>query len=176
MRNLILTIVATALIVTAYFAGKRYFLRPGIENGVNAFDFSGILPDGRSFTLKELRGKYVLLDFWGSWCKPCRDSHPELKKLYAEFHNASFKNADGFEIVSFGVEKNMNSWQNAIVADELKWPYQLVSSDLFDHPVVQQYNVRQIPTKFLINPDGRIIAVDPSIDQVRKLLAEYAIR
>ena len=123
--------------------------------------------------MSELKGKYVLLDFWGSWCKPCRESNPELVRLYNEFHKAAFREAAGFEIVSYGVERNMERWIAAIAADGLIWPYHLVSADMFDDPVVREYKVKQIPTKFLISPKGVIIAVDPTVFEIRKLLDSY---
>ena len=159
------------LVVLGYKAAKRFVLKPSIDSGIKAYEFTGNLPDGSSFALSDLKGKYVLLDFWGSWCKPCRRAHPELKKLYAHFHPADGESAD-FEIVSFGVERSEARWSAAIREDGLPWPYHLVSITLFKHPFVEAYNVRQIPTRFLIDPDGAIIAVDPSIGQIKKILAE----
>ena len=158
------------LIVFGYKAVKRFMLKPSIDSGIKAFGISGKLPDGTTFSLSDLRGKYVLLDFWGSWCKPCRRAHPELKKLYAEFNSGESMPAAGFEIVSFGVERNEARWRAAILEDGLPWPYHLFSANLFKHPFVEAYNVRQIPTRFLIDPAGSIIAVDPSIPQIKKIL------
>jgi hypothetical protein len=91
-------------------------------------------------------------------------------ELYNRFQNQDFKDSGGFEIVSIGVEQNRNSWASAIQADGLTWPYQLISLGDFDTPMIKSYNVKQIPTKFLINPKGIIIAVDPSLDEVAKIL------
>jgi len=126
--------------------------------------------------LSQLKGKYVLLDFWGSWCKPCRESHPQLIDLYNQFHSMDFKDGSGFEIVSFGVERNPGSWQNAIKDDKLDWPYHLVSTNLFDNPTVEAYKVKQIPTRFLINPEGTIIAIDPTFNAISALLQKRLMK
>ncbi len=160
------------MLVGAFYVGKKFYLKPRLEQGIEAYEIEGNLADGSDFKLSELKGKYVLLDFWGSWCKPCRESHPELTRLYQEFHGVIFKDADGFEIVSFGVERNSDKWKEAIMADSLSWPYHLVSLNLFTSPIVEAYNVKQIPTKFLINSSGIIIAVDPSLEQISQLLRD----
>src|SRR5688572_3972742 len=142
MKNILLTVLACAIIVTVYFIAKRYYLKPRIENGVLAADFGGTLPNGKKFSLTQLQGNYVLLDFWGSWCKPCRETHPELIRLYKTFRKKDFKDSAGFEIVSYGVEKNVVHWKEAIVADSLPWKYHLTSQDLFNDPVIKAYNVK----------------------------------
>jgi thiol-disulfide isomerase/thioredoxin len=172
MKNILITTIVSILILSAYYFGKRYFLKPDIKQGVEASEITGILPDGSPFMLSSLQGKYVLLDFWGSWCKPCRESNPQLVELYRDFSSAEFSNAQGFEVVSFGVERTASGWKEAISFDGLFWPYHLVSTDLFDSPVVRAYKVKQIPTKFLLNPDGIIIAVDPSLERTRELLTQ----
>ena len=158
------------VLVIGFYFGKQLYLKPGIENGINAPEINGTLTDGSEFSLSGLRGKFVLVDFWGSWCKPCRESHPQLVRLYEEFHDKPFDEASGFEVVSYGVEQRADRWKEAIEMDQLLWPFHLVSEDLFNSPVVKAYNVKQIPTKFLIDPEGAIIAVDPTIAEVRKIL------
>jgi thiol-disulfide isomerase/thioredoxin len=173
LRSTLITVILAILVVSGYYFGKKLYLKPRIERGVRAAEINSILPNGEPFMLSSLRGHYVLLDFWGSWCRPCREEHPELVKIYNEFHEANFKNADGFEIVSFGVERNKQSWQNAILSDGLTWKYHLVSENLFDSPGIEAFKVRQIPTRFLINPKGVIIAVDPALGEVRKVLKSH---
>lgn len=170
MKNILVMAGLGILIVFGFKAVKRFVLKPSIKSGIEAYGITGKLLDGTSFSLADLQGKYVLLDFWGSWCKPCRKAHPDLKKLYAEFNSGESMPAAGFEIVSFGVERNEARWRAAIAEDELPWRYHLYSANLFDHPFVEAYNVRQIPTRFLIDPAGSIIAVDPSIPQIKKIL------
>lgn len=176
MKHTIVSIIIAVILVAGYYIGKSYFLKPNLVRGEKAAEISGILADGSSFNLSSLKGKYVLLDFWGSWCKPCRESNPMLVQLYSEFHNQSFHEASGFEIVSIGVERSREAWLRAIQVDQLQWPYQLLSTTLFESPIVKAFNVKQIPTKFLINPGGIIIAVDPSIEEIKEILDDRLIR
>ena len=97
-----------------------------------------------------------------------------MVELYNRFQNQHFKDSNGFEIVSIAVEQNRESWASAIKTDGLIWPYQLISLGDFDTPIIKSYHVKQIPTKFLINPKGIIIAVDPTLDEVAKILETKA--
>jgi thiol-disulfide isomerase/thioredoxin len=170
MKNLLVTTGTCVLIFLGFYLGKHFYLKPKNITGDKASEIHGQLPNGNSFSLEELEGKYVLLDFWGSWCGPCRETHPQMVELYNRFQNQHFKDSSGFEIVSIAVEQNRESWASAIEADGLIWPYQLISLGDFDTPIIKSYHVKQIPTKFLINPKGIIIAVDPTLDEVAKTL------
>jgi len=172
MKNMLLTVGLAILVLVGFQIGKKLYLKPKNITGEKAIEITGQLPDGTSFNLSDLKGKYILLDFWGSWCGPCRQSHPKLVSLYGRFNNQSFKDASGFEIVSVALERNAANWQNAIQSDGLIWPYHIMEAGSFDSPAVKAYSVKQIPTKFLINPDGIMMAVDPSFDQIAKLLEE----
>lgn len=170
MKNLLVTTGMCCLIILGFYLGKHFYLKPKNITGDIASEIGGQLPDGSPFSLKDLHGKYILLDFWGSWCGPCRQTHPQLVELYNRFQNQHFKDSSGFEIVSIGVEQNRENWSSAIQSDGLSWPYHLLAIGDFDTPIIKAYNVKQIPTKFLINPEGIIIAVDPTLDEVAKIL------
>ena len=157
-------VVAVALIA------NHLYRKPRFVNGESAPDFTGYLVSGDSMRLSDLRGQYVLLDFWGSWCKPCREQSPELRRLYREYSDRDFKRAEGFEIVSVGVETNRQAWLRAIEKDSLYWPYHISDVQRFDDRVVQQYGVREIPTTYLLDTEGTIIAVNPSGERLGELL------
>ena len=171
MKNLIATTAMCVLVFIGFHLGKRLYLKPKNITGDKASEIRGQLPDGSEFSLKDLQGKYVLMEFWGSWCGPCRQTHPQLVELYNRFRNQGFRDSEGFEIVSIAVEQNRTNWAAAIEEDSLSWPYHLITLGDFETPIVKSYHVRQIPTKFLINPEGIIIAVDPTLDEVAKILA-----
>lgn len=174
MKNLLMTTGICILIVAGYYLGKHLYLKPKNITGDKASNISAPLPDGTMFSLKDLHGKYVLLDFWGSWCMPCRQTHPQLRELYDRYVSKDYQDASGFEIVSIGVEQKRENWQSAIETDQLIWPYHLLILSDFDDPITKAYNVKQIPTKFLINPKGVIIAVDPTLEEVAKILDKRA--
>lgn len=170
--NLILNILLIGII--GIYIGRYFYMKPKFINGEKAPDFSAALIHGSQFSLSKLRGRYVLLDFWGSWCGPCREENPKLVALYREFKRKRLKKADGFEIVSVGIENHAPRWSRAIENDGMIWPYHIldVSSNMkfFNSPIAQLYGVKQIPTKYLINPEGRIIGVNLSTEKIRAIL------
>ena len=166
--NTILNILLLAL--AGLFIARYFYRQPSFVNGESAPDFTAGTIGGGQLRLSSLRGHYVLIDFWGSWCGPCRQSHPSLVNLYTQYHDQTFKDADGFEIVSIGLDRSQTNWQNAIRQDGLTWPFQIIEPAGFDSQTAKSYTVKQLPTKFLINPKGILMAVDPSISEVDKLL------
>ncbi|GAB4293218.1 MAG: TlpA disulfide reductase family protein [Marinilabiliales bacterium] len=125
------------------------------QTGINqiAPDIAEPSPDGDTIRLSSLRGKYVLLDFWASWCAPCRRENPNLVKNYNKYHDK------GFEIYQVSLDKNKNDWVKAIKDDGLNWIH---VSDLqfWNCKAAKMYNVQSIPANFLIDPEGKIIAVN----------------
>ncbi len=118
---------------------------------VEAPDFTQAQPDGTPLSLSELRGKLVLVDFWASWCGPCRVENPNVVKLYERFKDR------GFEILGVSLDSNREAWLKAIADDGLTWRH---VSDLkyWQNAVAVQYGVRSIPHTVLVGPDGVILA------------------
>lgn len=108
-------------------------------------------PEGEMVSLSSLRGKVVLVDFWASWCKPCRAENPNVVNAYSKYHDK------GFEIFSVSLDKDKASWLRAIEADNLTWTH---VSDLkfWNSAVVKLYNISGIPFAVLIDQEGKIIA------------------
>ena len=154
------TFIAISLLVLGGAIGKYFYQMPKFINGEKAADFSTTLLNGEPFKLSDLHGKYVLLDFWGSWCGPCRKANHEILPIYEKYHNAQFENANGFEIVSVAIEKNEASWKKAISQDGLAWKYHISTLNEFDNPIALQYGVKIIPTSYLLSEDGMIIGVN----------------
>lgn len=119
--------------------------------GAEAPDIEQQTPEGKTFSLAQLRGKYVLIDFWASWCKPCRIENPNVKKVYAKY------NKKGFEILGVSLDRSQDAWIAAIQQDGLPWKH---VSDLafWNNAAAQQYGVNSIPYTVLVDPEGRILA------------------
>lgn len=125
--------------------------------GTPAFAFERLDKDGNKVSPELLKGKTYLLDFWGSWCGPCRASHPHLKELYAKYKDK------GFEIVAIAHERGKAleeckaSWSKAIEEDQINWVHILNQDGIEQQNVVSTYHVSSFPTKILIGADGKII-------------------
>ena len=119
------------------------------DKGDIAPDFEATLVDGTAFKLSDLKGGYVLLDFWGSWCPPCLKESPDLAAL----HN---KHSDKLTIVSVALEKNQNTWKKAVTKYGYTWKNQIVQKNKFVmlSEIARKYGVTEIPAKFLISPEG----------------------
>lgn len=143
---------------------------PKYSDGEVAPAISAQLIDGSKFELKDLKGKYALLDFWGSWCAPCRRENKKVVALKKEFENATFSDASGFEVVSIAIETNENAWKKAIQGDGLYWKYHIAQLQRFKSPIAKDYGIKEIPTKYLVGPDGNILSVNASFESITKLL------
>ncbi len=157
-------------IVGAIWLGNHLYFKPKYVNGETAPDFAMKLIDGKALNLSDLKGNFILLDFWGSWCGPCRRENPKLVKLYREFHGKTFEEADDFEIVSVALEMKEARWKAAIAKDGLIWPYHHADFDGMDSAIGKKYGVREIPTKYLITPDGYIAGVNMTYDEIKSFL------
>ncbi len=177
LRFLLKTAGICLLIVCIAWLARYLYMKPQYAGGEKAPPITSQLMDGSDFNLAQLNGKYILLDFWGSWCSPCRAESPQLVKFYEQYHEASFADADGFEIVSIGIETKVSRWLRAIQKDGLLWPYHIMdkatSLRFFDSPIAADYGIREVPTKYLLNPRGEIIGVNLSFDEMRKHLEKH---
>lgn len=125
--------------------------RKGVAVGSMAPDFTLRTPEGKELSLKDLRGKYVLLDFWASWCKPCMAEVPHVKEVYQQFHDK------GFEILGVSLDNKQDLWTDAIAKHRLDWLH-VSSLEGWKCPVAKLYSVTGIPATFLLDPEGKIIA------------------
>lgn len=107
--------------------------------------------DGKPVSLESIKGKYILLDFWASWCGPCRMENPNLVVAYKKYHEK------GFEIIGISLDEDKDAWEKAINQDNLTWT-QLSDLKGYDNEVAKLYNVTALPYNYLINPEGKIIA------------------
>lgn len=121
-----------------------------VKEGKNAPAFSLVATDGKEISLESFKGKYVLVDFWASWCQPCRQENPNVVAAYKAY------NSKGFEVLGVSVDRDEQAWLNAIKEDGLIWS-QVRDTE---NKVAEMYALQQIPTTFLLDREGVIIATN----------------
>jgi len=140
-----------------------------VRIGGEAPDITLPTPEGDTISLSSLRGNYVLLDFWGSWCRPCRGENPNLVLNYKKYHDK------GFEIFQVSVEKSHEAWINAIRQDNLSSWHHVSDLQFWNSPAVKLYKVQGIPANFLIDKEGKIIATNLRGSALGEKLAEVLL-
>jgi len=140
-------------------------LNQDLKIGDQYVDFAQEDAQNKLVRLSDFNGKTVLLEFWGSWCAPCRESNPELVKIYNEFRDK------GFEILGVGAETKREAWLNAIETDKLPWT-NVTDLKGDKNKAALIYGVSYYPTNFLIDKTGTIIARDLQEDKLRERLKE----
>ncbi|MCB9425595.1 MAG: AhpC/TSA family protein [Flavobacteriales bacterium] len=115
--------------------------------------FTGATPDGKALSLTDVKGKVTLIDFWASWCGPCRKESPYLVKTYNDFKDK------GLSIISISLDENKDNWKEAITTDHLNW-HHVSNLKGWNEPIAQLYNVKGIPAAFLMDENGVIVAKD----------------
>ncbi len=128
-------------------------------------DFSAPNPEGKEVSLKESLGKVTIVDFWASWCGPCRKENPNVVAIYKEFH------AKGLNIVGVSLDKDAKAWKDAIAKDKLTWT-QVSHLKFWDEPIAAQYKVESIPATFILDASGNVVAKDLRGADLRNKIAE----
>lgn len=116
---------------------------------------------GQEIKLSSLEGKMVLIDFWASWCKPCRKENPSLVEAYNEYKDKEFKNGDGFTVFSVSLDTKKIMWEKAINMDGLAWEYHVSDLKGWNNKVSKLYRIKSIPQSYLIDGSRRVISVNP---------------
>jgi peroxiredoxin len=144
---------------------KKYITYLPMQIGHNAPEILSSTPEGKEIRLSDFKGKYVLLDFWASWCGPCVKQFPDLTKLYNQYKDK------GFVILSVSADDKKDAWLKGIKDNNLPWPQ---ASDVmgFKSGNLQTYLVGNLPDNYLIGPDGKIVAKHMDLPTLRSELAK----
>ena len=136
-----------------------------VKVGNAAPNFSAPSPEGKSISLKESLGKVTIIDFWASWCGPCRAENPNVVAMYNELH------AQGLNIIGVSLDKDAAKWKDAIAKDKLTWSH-VSNLKFWDEPIAKQYNVQSIPATFILDAKGNIVAKDLRGDALKAKVKE----
>ena len=167
MKNkfILLSILVLSVLSQSFVSGDKddkTKSEPAVEVGVNVGNLAPELayknPEGDIVKLSSLKGQMVLIDFWASWCPPCRKENPSLVEAYMLYKEESFKNGNGFTIYSVSLDKNEKDWTKAISDDELSWEYHVSDLKYWYSDAASTYGIRSIPSNFLIDGNGIIVA------------------
>jgi thiol-disulfide isomerase/thioredoxin len=168
-----------AIMIVALLMG--FFLKSSAQNndfiklGQQAPNLAFPNPNGEILKLSELnKGRFILLDFWASWCGPCRMSNPGLVKMYNEFSKMNFKGAkNGFTVVSVSLDGDANQWKAAIEKDGLIWPNHMSDLKKWQSQASTLYGLGFIPQAFLIDPSGKIIGKYMRAEEAKEDIKQY---
>jgi peroxiredoxin len=140
-------------------------LLKSVQVGQPAPEFTIMSIDNTPISLSDFKGKYLLLDFWASWCMPCRQENPNVVEAYKQFRNKNFT------VFGISLDKDKEAWEYAVANDKLFWSH---GSDLndFEGKTVSLYQVESIPSSFIIDPNGKIIAKNLKGDDLLKFLSD----
>jgi len=149
------------------FTVNAQYSNETIGLGQQAPELSFPNPAGETVTLSEVyKKRIVLIDFWASWCRPCRAANPRLVEMYEKYKDKKFKDAKkGFTVLSVSLDQNKEAWIKAIQKDNLTWPYHISDLGAWNSKAAQIYGIQFIPQAFLVDGNGKVIGKYSSAEQ-----------
>ena len=164
--------IAITLMLNRYVSQERAMqtMRPKRDGQISVGDTMPDIalsnPYGDTIRVSNLKAKYLLVSFWGSWCKPCRESHPELRKVFRTYRYR------GFDIYSVALERSLDDWKNTIREDRLSWVNHVSELNYMDSKVARQLGIDAVPFNLLIDADRVVVAKNLTPAQLDAKLAE----
>lgn len=172
MKKILLGVLAMSMLNVANVSAQAR--NSVIKIGAQAPEIVATTPNGHKFQLSKLnKDSYVIVDFWASWCKPCRVANPHLVKMMKELEGVKLKDAKkGFKILSVSLDRNKESWLKGIEQDDLYWENHVSDLKHWSSEYAADYGVQFIPQVFLLNPKGEVVGIYSNVVELKKAIDE----
>ncbi|MBP7511317.1 MAG: TlpA family protein disulfide reductase [Bacteroidia bacterium] len=162
--------IAISCVALGIFAMAKLDKKQDKKPVISAPEISLKSPQGITHNLSALKGNFVMVEFWASWCLPCRRMNQKLVPAYRKLAENLYEKNAKFFIYSVSIDKDSVAWRKAITNDKLFWPHQVIDINGWDSKVTKDWEVSSIPTNFLINPKGDIIGKNVDILDVDSII------